>query len=176
MSEFFSFLVRHLFSSIITIAALALAAFGYVQQGLDIYAFGLGPWVFQLAGFLTFAAVVIRILYEWDKKILVLPEPAPPVSSGPSPDMEAVLVLGKAKRKAATALIHHSDVEMHQSAVFEMRAALLTAHKVFGLPIPEITDETDGAKRGLAYLEEVLPFLARGHVEEASQIAQKFID
>lgn len=59
----------------------------------------------------------------------------------------------------------------------ELRSALLTAHKQFGLRLPKkLHDARTEVSVALEYFERVRPLLAAGHDREAQEEAESFLD
>lgn len=83
--------------------------------------------------------------------------------------------LQRAKDNAAIALSRRSEREAER-ALPRVKAALLSANKQFGIPAPTwvdlaIIDLHDGVR----VIEESLPFLRDGHVEEAREAAKSYL-
>lgn len=176
MGNFLAFALRHLVASIAIVIGLALAVFGYVQQGLEIYAYGVKPWMFQLAGFLLFVGVIIHLVYQWDQKILALSN----ANEGPSgkaanPERSAIRTLEASLQNGKFQLTFGTNPRDFGPAIVDLRSSLLTGQKVFGIEIPEITDGKEGVQLSVDFLNEVIPYLKKGHVPEAKERATAFL-
>ena len=109
MGNFLAFAMRHLVASIFILIALASAVFGYVQQGVEIYANGVKPWMFHLAGFLLFVGVIIHLLYQWEQKLVALSDANDGVASkAADPSRIAVRTLETSLQNGKWEL-HHWD-------------------------------------------------------------------
>lgn len=76
-----------------------------------------------------------------------------------------------ARRAAAKNNVREAEKEFPR-----LKAALLTANKEFGMPIPPSgRGAVNDLELGLRFLEVVLPLLHEGHIEEAKTEAEGFL-
>jgi hypothetical protein len=76
MGEFVTFVLRRWAIALIAVSAVFLTGLGYVQQGIALWQNGPPGWSLQLAGFLLFLGVVTYLIFDFDKKVRAVPNPA----------------------------------------------------------------------------------------------------
>lgn len=184
MDRFVGFLLRRWLVAILVVTALMLGALGYAQQGVEIWKFGPPGWLFQLFGFVLFAGVVSYLLFEWDEKLEGLLSGKSDLGGGGSPrdPVEDAMVL----RAQETDQIAHAiqvggnrfyyDATEYPATLAKLRSALATARKSFGIEPPILPDDAVTAiKTATEFLQQIHPFLAQGHDDEAQEAARDYI-
>jgi len=144
---------------------------------------------------LAIGLIVIWRLMEWRYRAIIdklerghvaIEKPAPPVAKtglraltlNNKPDdgagakqlalirMRAAITAGRFAMGEGTAAIVQN--------LPQMKAALLTAQKEFGIPKPsETASAKNDLRRGIELLEAIVPLIAAGHEEEAKAEAEK---
>jgi hypothetical protein len=87
----------------------------------------------------------------------------------------AISSLQAAKQSADYAITRNGD-RASRSELPVMRAALLTAQKVFGTPtMPDLGDAKAELMFSAQLVEQIIPFLMQGHVDQAKSAAEAFV-
>jgi len=182
MGELFRFLARHVVASLFGAAGVILLALGYADQA-EAIATRFEPWQFQALGAAFFVVFVVMVLVSYDQKQLATPAATPSEDSeteGADTDrrerrerQRVIQSLDYAYRTAGAAMAESSTAGRNRAAernIPRMKAAILSANKVFGTPIPP---EGKGAVLDLELsrrmIERILPFLREGHIDEAQR-------
>lgn len=168
MGEFYRFARRYWFGSIFVVVGAAFAFYGPVSDAYDLYRAGLPGWGWQCIGLALFFAAVAHMLFRIDQSRLspVAAQPAVPKESAEDRALTSIFeVLQRAKHAMA-----QQGYAKWPAVIPAMSAALLTANKVFGIPLPpprpndmDVLALADGRR----ILEQVYPLLLEGHLEEA---------
>jgi hypothetical protein len=88
----------------------------------------------------------------------------------------ALKAIASGRMSAAIARTGRPIMPAFQGAIPNVRAAILTAHKQFGIPIlPESGDITRDVDDGGEFIAKILPLLEQGHLAEAKDVAISFI-
>jgi hypothetical protein len=190
MGELFRFLGRHVVASLFGAAGVILLTLGYADQA-EAIATRFAPWQFQALGAAFFVIFVVMVLVSYDRKHLVeagAPERSvPPARGTPDPERErrreeqaVTYALNSARDDARCALADTAPSGQKRTAerqLPKLRSAMLSAHKLFGTPIPP---EDENALLEVEFhcrmIEQMLPYLRKGHIEEARNKGQEFID
>jgi hypothetical protein len=124
-------------------------------------------------------AIVALMIGRQPKAAPAPVEPSPPSAPNTGEHQRVIRALRGAKDSAAIAIRTSTDTNRVREAEREMpqiRAALLSANKLYGLPMPT---EGGGAVIALElhrrYIEKVLPYLQQGHIEEALRQAEAYL-
>lgn len=132
---------------------------------------------------------VVIALYRQFRPHEALPEAAPAPEAAPTAEtrdrdrhrerQRVIEALDYAKRHAAASMadVSSSGRELAASrAMPEMKAAMLSANKEFGIPIPPQGESVVMSlqMQGLM-IDKILPLLRAGHIEEAQQEAEALI-
>lgn len=131
---------------------------------------------------ITVSAVALMTRTQKPQAVATTGVVAPEIAAAKAERIKAiandrVIAEMRTAKDGASIALQHNTVRSAERAWPRTRAALLSGHKQFGLAMPP---EDERAQLNLEcarrYIERVLPYLSSGHIEEAVQEGQEFID
>lgn len=129
-------------------------------------------------GIALIGLVVILYVHGW-----AFPKPAPvqyvqaPPAPAPKDEKERALQALKRARDNAQVAIHQRSEAQAESAIHELKAAILSVQTQFGTPgfnVKGAASYKDMARFLVRYVDSFYPLLREGHIQEAVRAAEKF--
>lgn len=162
---------------------------GSLGVGLMLAAAGLAfdAKTLTFAGFAIFALMAALWLFTWSRaeevpvpELPLLPAEEGPTSGPLDSKEKALQSLRRARESAVLAKARKSN-DAAGRAYHELRAALLSVKREFGIGMLKFTSETSGTMPYenlmncyIAYVDRIYPLLREGHIDEALAEAKSF--